>query len=116
MADFTPGTDLIDLASIDADTSTTAIDAFRFLGTNAFDGLGGALDYVFDAARNMTVIQGDVNGDKAADFAIDLNGNLTLTAASFTSASIKPLDPLNLTGTPGADTLTGAFTGRRARR
>ena len=110
MTDFTTGTDLIDLAGIDADVSTGVIDAFRFIGTR-FDGLAGALDYVFDAARNVTVVQGDVNGDKAADFAIDFNGNLVLTSANFTAASIRLIEPLNLVGTAGPDALTGASLG-----
>jgi serralysin len=111
VTDFTTGTDLIDLAGIDADVSTGVIDAFRFIGTNVFDGLAGALDYVFDAGRNVTVVQGDVNGDKAADFAIDFNGNLVLTSANFTAASIRLIEPLNLVGTAGPDALTGASLG-----
>ena len=36
------------------------------------------------------MLQGDVNGDKVADFAIDLNGNETLSAADFTTGSELP--------------------------
>ena len=43
IADFTPGTDRIDLTGIDADTGTAGDAAFRFLGTAAFDGQAGAL-------------------------------------------------------------------------
>lgn len=108
ITDFTPGTDQLDLTGVDADTSTSGIvDAFRFLAGAAFDGLAAALDYFFDLARNVTVLQGDVNGDHIADFTIDLSGNLTLTGADFSTGSVLPDVPLTLTGTAGADTLTG---------
>jgi serralysin len=82
ITDFTSGTDKIDLTGIDAITSTPGvIDAFNFLGTSAFDGKAGELDYFFDSVRGVTVLQGDTNGDKVADFAIDLSGNITLTAS-----------------------------------
>ncbi len=107
ISDFTPGTDQIDLSGIDADLSTPIMDAFRFLGTTVFDGLAAALDYFFDTARNVTVLRGDVNGDSAADFAIDLSGSKTLSWADFTSGSVRPVAPLNLTGTSSVDMLMG---------
>ncbi len=80
ITDFTAGTDRIDLSGIDAVVSTPSIiDAFNFLGTAAFNGVAGALDYFFDSARGDTVLQGDTNGDRIADFAIDLSGNIALT-------------------------------------
>src|SRR5204863_451214 len=54
------------------------VDLFNFLAAAAFNGVAGALDYFFDAIRNVTVVQGDTNGDKTADFAIDLTGNISL--------------------------------------
>jgi Ca2+-binding RTX toxin-like protein len=108
ITDFTHGVDLIDLAGIDANSSTPGIvDAFRFLVSSAFDGFSAALTYFYDAARSVTVVHGDVNGDFSADFAIDLTGNITLTRDDFTSQSLAPLVPLNLSGTSGADTLNG---------
>ena len=79
ITDFTPGTDLVDLTGIDADTTAAGQDAFRFLGSAAFDGAAAALHTSYDAARSVTVLEGDVNGDKTADFAIDLAGNKTLS-------------------------------------
>ena len=105
ITDFTQGVDQIDLTALDADTSTPSRDAFRFLGGAAFDGAAGALHTFYDSARGMTVLEGDVNGDKIADFAIDLSGNHTLGVADFTTDSL--LVPINKSGTPGADTLTG---------
>ena len=82
ITDFTSGTDKIDLSGIDAITSTPGvIDAFNFLGSAAFNGVAGVLDYFFDSTRGVTVLQGDTNGDKVADFAIDLTGNIALTTS-----------------------------------
>ena len=81
VTDFQFGTDLIDLHGIDADFGVAGIDAFRFLGNVALDGLAAALNFFFDAIRNVVVLQGDVNGDRAADFAIDLSGSATLCHA-----------------------------------
>ena len=91
ITDFTSGTDKIDLTGIDAITSTPGvIDAFNFLGTSAFDGKAGELDYFFDSVRDVTVVQGDTNGDKVADFAIDLSGNITLTASDLLGINLVP--------------------------
>ena len=82
ITDFTSGTDKIDLTGIDAITSTPGIiDAFNFLGTSAFDGRAGELDYFFNSVLGDTVVQGDTNGDRVADFAIDLSGNIALTVS-----------------------------------
>src|SRR5262249_14313140 len=105
ITDFLPGTDKIDLTGVDADTTASGHDAFRFLGNAAFDGAAGALHTVYDAVHNVTVLEGDTNGDKAADFGIELSGNQTLSNADFTAGSL--LLPLTLTGTANADTLTG---------
>ena len=48
-------------------------------GDEAFDGQGGALRYSYDAGRGVTVLEGDTNGDRAADFAIEFTGNKALT-------------------------------------
>ena len=91
ITDFTPGTDKIDLTGIDAISSTpSVIDAFNFLGTAAFNGVAGALDYFFDSVRGVTVLQGDTNGDKVADFAIDLTGNIALTTSDLLGINLTP--------------------------
>ena len=105
VTDFVPGTDQLDLTGIDADTSAAGMSAFRFLGASAFDGRPGALHAIYDAARGVTVIEGDTNGDRAADFAIDLAGDQTLGASSFSTGSL--LTPLTRTGSANADTLVG---------
>jgi serralysin len=92
ITDFASGTDKIDLSGIDAVSGTTGIiDAFNFLGTAAFDGKSGELDYFFDSVRGDTVVQGDTNGDKIADFAIDLTGNIALTASDLLGINLVPI-------------------------
>ena len=60
--------DKIDLSTIDADTDGTAGNqVFAFIGTGAFTGVDGQL------RCSAGVIQGDVNGDKVADFEIKVN-------------------------------------------
>jgi Ca2+-binding RTX toxin-like protein len=105
LTDFTAGTDKISLAAIDADPSTPANDAFRFLGNAAFDGGAGALRFTYDAVNDKTVLWADLDGDKTSDFAVELIGNVNLTLNDFTAGSV--LLPLDLTGTAGDDTLTG---------
>jgi Ca2+-binding RTX toxin-like protein len=105
ITDFTPGTDKIDLTGWDADSNTSGMQAFHFLGTSAFDGTAGALHTSYDAAHNVTILEGDTNGDKVADFGIELTGNLTLTTADFTNGSLQL--PVIATATASGQTLNG---------
>jgi Ca2+-binding RTX toxin-like protein len=79
--DFVQGSDKIDLATIDANTSAGGNQAFAFIGAAAFSGVAGELRTVANAT--ITVIYGDVNGDSAADFHIQLNTPWALAAADF---------------------------------
>ena len=88
VTDFTIGTDKLDLSAIDANTLLNGAQDFRFLGTSAFDGQGGALRYSYDSGRNVTVVEADFNGDRTADFAIELTGNKTLTETDFAAGSL----------------------------
>jgi Ca2+-binding RTX toxin-like protein len=91
IADFTKGVDHIDISSIDAIASTGTFDSFHFIGTSSLDGTAGALNYFYDSARGVTVLQGDTNGDHLADFAIDLAGNIALSVSDFTgNVAIAP--------------------------
>jgi Ca2+-binding RTX toxin-like protein len=74
--DFTTG-DRIDLTAIDANTTLASNQAFTFIGTATFSGVAGQLR----VAANF--IAGDVNGDSAADFRIQLAGADTLSVADF---------------------------------
>jgi Ca2+-binding RTX toxin-like protein len=51
------------------------------------------------------VLEGDTDGNGVANFAIDLTGNKTLTAADFVSGSLQI--PLSLSGDGNANTLKG---------
>ncbi|MEH2591217.1 M10 family metallopeptidase C-terminal domain-containing protein [Bradyrhizobium sp. AZCC 1721] len=90
ITDFTTGTDHIDLSGIDAITSTGALDLFHFTGAASFSGSAGELNYVYDNSLGMITLQGDVNGDGIADFAIDLAGN----------AAISTVDLIGIVTTP----------------
>ena len=70
---FISGVDRIDLSGIDAIASSGAHDPFRFIGTAAFSGTAGELNYFYNSSLGVTVVQGDANGDRVADFAIDLD-------------------------------------------
>ena len=72
--------DLIDLHLVDAIAGGTD-NAFTFIGTAAFTGVAGQLNYSFDGT--YTLVAGDTNGDGVADFLIALDGNLTLAATDF---------------------------------
>jgi Ca2+-binding RTX toxin-like protein len=80
ITDFTKGSDLIDLATIDADALAAGNQAFTFIGAAAFSGVAGELRSV---AGDKTIVMGDINGDGAFDFQIQLTGNIALNGASF---------------------------------
>jgi serralysin len=85
IADFT-GADLIDLKSIDARTGA-GNDAFRFIKAQDFHERAGELHMVrvdkSGKANDLTLVEGDINGDGKADFQIALTGLHTLTAGDF---------------------------------
>jgi serralysin len=75
--DFVRGLDRIDLRSIDANSSASGDQAFSFIGSKAFSGQVGQLNFTGGD------LAGDVNGDKSADFRIHVSGISTLAAADF---------------------------------
>ena len=81
IADFTPGTDHIDLSAIQAVSGAASDQAFAFIGAGAFTGRAGQLHQI--TVGGNTVVEGDVNGDGAADFQIGLTGIIQLHAADF---------------------------------
>jgi serralysin len=78
---FATGVDLIDLSGIDAIVGTSGNDLFRFIATAGFNGTAGELNYFYSSALGVTTLQGDTNGDRIADFAIDISGNVTFSIA-----------------------------------
>ncbi len=81
ITDFQLTIDEIDLSGIDARSARAGNDAFLFIGTGGFTGVEGQLHYRFDGSN--TIVEGDINGDRAADFQIQLNGRHALAAGDF---------------------------------
>jgi Ca2+-binding RTX toxin-like protein len=81
ITDFTRGEDVIDLSQLDAIAASAANDAFSWIGQSAFSGAAGQLRA--SAYSYGTVVQGDINGDKVADFEILLSKSLELTSHDF---------------------------------
>ena len=68
VTDFVRGDDVVDLAGIDADTDGSPGDqAFRWIGSRPFSGVDGQL------RMSGGVLEGDTNGDRRADFQIQVN-------------------------------------------
>ncbi|MBI5318632.1 M10 family metallopeptidase C-terminal domain-containing protein, partial [Bradyrhizobium sp.] len=84
ITDFSSG-DLIDIS---------AMGSFRFLGTSAFDGGAYALNYSYSSG--ITTLRGDINGDGVADFAIDLTGNIALSASVILGAQTAPVTSVTI--------------------
>jgi serralysin len=80
IADFIAGQDDIDLSLIDAITGG-ADNAFAFIGGAAFGGNAGQLR-AYEAGP-FTVVEGDINGDRIADFQLELVGLLNLSSGDF---------------------------------
>ncbi|RVU21817.1 calcium-binding protein [Methylobacterium oryzihabitans] len=104
LASGTPASerDRIDLHRIDADSSTAADDAFRFLGTAAFTGRAGELRIVAETLEVVDpnpdwfwptepivyttagyIVEGDVTGDGMADFQLAVATGGVLLAGDF---------------------------------
>ena len=84
IADFRLDHDRIDLSAIDA-AAMSAATISSASSTRAFSGLSGELHYVSRtfAGVSSTIVEGDVNGDRVADFQIELSGRYALVAADF---------------------------------
>lgn len=73
--------DLLNLAGIDANERTSGNQAFTWLGTRAFSGVAGQLRYFTASSPSGIVVQGDVNGDRTADFEVSLLGVSSLSTS-----------------------------------
>ena len=73
--------DRIDLSVIDGD-GAGASNAFTFIGANAFSNVAGQLR-AFQASPNVWTVEGDTNGDGAADLVITVNSPAALAAVDF---------------------------------
>ena len=79
--DFAVGLDRVDLRAIDANSVVAGDQAFQWLGMVKFTGTAGELRFIHSGSS--TIVQGDVDGDRASDFGILLAGTLVLSAADF---------------------------------
>lgn len=79
--DFQHLVDDIDLRTIDANTHLGGNQRFKFIGETDFGGQAGELHYREVGA--VLRVEGDINGDSHADFAIDVMGTTVLTANDF---------------------------------
>ena len=130
ITDFTPGEDKIDLSGIDANSKLAGNQDFSFIAANngSFTKTPGELAWHTEAARGITVVQGDIDGDGVHDFELELKGVLSLKASDFIGVTqggtpSKPTTPespdvsnpgtppatgmTNIVGTAGADKLVG---------
>ncbi|MCK1716170.1 MULTISPECIES: M10 family metallopeptidase C-terminal domain-containing protein [unclassified Bradyrhizobium] len=90
ITDFASRADKIDLSGIDAISSTSGYDLFHFIGRLAFDGSAGELNYSYNSSLGITTLQGDTNGDRVADFAIDLTGNIAIGVSDLIGVAVVP--------------------------
>ena len=89
ITDFKPGTDVIDLSALDANSRKHGNQAFDFEGESVPEGdgqLNRAGDLVYQlygskAAARHTIVMGDTNGDGNYDFKIVLKGHHHLEAS-----------------------------------
>jgi Ca2+-binding RTX toxin-like protein len=78
--DFTVGVDEIDLSGIDANTLLDGNDAFKFKAKadSSLNGKAGELCWYKQSSKTFLI--GDCNGDRVADFILELTGSKSLTA------------------------------------
>ncbi|MGO7892646.1 calcium-binding protein, partial [Rhizobium leguminosarum] len=80
ITDFQHGVDKMDFSAIDANGSAQGNGTFHFLAQEdaSFDHKAGALAWHYEdkagSANDVTVIQGDLNGDGVRDFEVQLQG------------------------------------------
>jgi Ca2+-binding RTX toxin-like protein len=73
--------DKIDLSIIDARVDQVGNQAFTFIARAGFSGVDGQLRYA--ASAGNTIVYGDINGDRTADFSFLIAGVPTLQATDF---------------------------------
>ncbi|HEY9345102.1 MAG TPA: hypothetical protein VIQ53_07290, partial [Inquilinus sp.] len=62
-------------------TGVAGDQAFSFIGSGLYTGVAGQLRYT--QVAGVTTVAGDVNGDGASDFHIQLTGTIALVASDF---------------------------------
>ncbi len=82
IGDFEAGVDLIDLSTIDANTKKKGDQGFKLLKKEGAD-LKKAGHLAYEQKKGKTYLTGDTNGDKKADFSIELAGKIDFEKADF---------------------------------
>jgi Ca2+-binding RTX toxin-like protein len=78
--------DKIDVSQIDANENQAGNQSFNFLGSADFTGVAGQLRYEIHDVKpgyHYTSILGDLDGDGAADFQINVAGKINFAASDF---------------------------------
>ncbi len=83
IADFVKGQDIIDLSLIDANTSARGDQAFAFVSSPTSSIVKNSITWNYERSDNVTIIRGDVSGNRRADFEIELAGMVLLSANDF---------------------------------
>ncbi len=87
ITDFKHGFDKIDVSAINGLSAASGFKTFKFVKEAAFDGKYGEIRVVHvdhaGTASDMTVVEGDINLDRHADFSIALKGLIGLTSVDF---------------------------------
>jgi Ca2+-binding RTX toxin-like protein len=88
VTDFVSGQDRIDLSQFDANSVSPGDDLFHFIGISAFE-QAGDLRLNYDSAHDVTILEGDLDGDHTADFQIEFTGMVGLTGKDFTAGTVS---------------------------
>lgn len=83
ITDFTQGIDRFDLSAIDLDAATTGVQGFHFIDQALFGLAVGEVRFAADATLGLTRVEGDADGDGAADLAFVLTGVFVLLVGDF---------------------------------
>jgi Ca2+-binding RTX toxin-like protein len=81
VTDFSTGSDKLDFRSFDADVTRKGTQKFTWVDSGQFTGKAGQLrEYDLDGKH---FVAGDTNGDRVADFTIEVAGTTNLTSIDF---------------------------------
>jgi Ca2+-binding RTX toxin-like protein len=84
IADFASAEgDRMDLSRIDANAAVAGRQAFTFIGTAAFSGTDATGQIRYETGPASTMVYGSTNADAAPEFAIELVGVASMSAAEF---------------------------------